>query len=110
MIPKNCSPGEECFSLQCRAYKLNPQREYRFMEGRKYAFDFAFVDAMVAVEVEGGAWSGGRHTRGKGFEADCEKYNLATSLGWRVFRFTTEMVMRGDAINLLLTTIFEGDL
>ena len=45
---------------------------------------------MVALEVEGGIWKGkfGGHTSGKGFVSDCDKYNTATSLGWRVFRIT----------------------
>src|SRR6267142_1614386 len=40
-IPKALSPGEEEFALQCRAYNLNPQREYKFCE-RGFRFDFAW--------------------------------------------------------------------
>ncbi|UQO04943.1 hypothetical protein L0Z13_11335 [Burkholderia multivorans] len=49
-------------------------------------------------EIEGGVWTGGRHTRGAGFESDAHKYNLAALDGWRVFRFTGAMVQerRGD--------------
>ncbi len=66
---------------------------------------------MIAIEIEGGTRFGNsRHSRGSGFERDCEKYNLATSLGWRVYRFTTAMVERGEAINLLLNGIFVEDL
>jgi hypothetical protein len=43
-------------------------------------------------------WSGGRHTRGKGFIEDCNKYNEAVMLGWRVIRVTTEMVKSGEAM------------
>lgn len=43
---------------------------------------------MIAIELEGGIWSGGRHTRGKGFEGDCDKYNEAALAGWTVFRLT----------------------
>lgn len=58
---------------------------------------------MIAVEVEGGTWSGGRHTRGDGFEKDCEKYNTAALAGWRVLRFTGAQVQSGIAI-----TVIEG--
>jgi hypothetical protein len=53
---------------------------------------------MLAVEVEGGSWIHGRHVRGRGFEADCEKYNQAVLLGWRVLRFTAAMVEAGTAL------------
>lgn len=32
----------------------------------------------------------GRHTQGAGYTKDCEKYNEAVSMGWRVFRVTTK--------------------
>lgn len=63
-------------------------KEFRFHEKRKWRFDYAIPDMMIAVEVEGGAFTQGRHTRGKGFIADIEKYNTATSMGWRLFRTT----------------------
>jgi very-short-patch-repair endonuclease len=42
------------------------------------------------VELEGGVWTGGGHTRGKIFNANCDKYNAAAALGWVVLRFTTD--------------------
>jgi very-short-patch-repair endonuclease len=75
--------------------------EHRFHPVRKWRFDFAWLDQSIAVEIEGGTWSGGRHTRGSGFEADCEKYNEAAAIGWTVFRFTGKMVKSGNAIQLL---------
>lgn len=75
--------------------------EHRFHPVRKWRFDFAWLDKSIAVEIEGGTWSGGRHTRGSGFETDCEKYNEAAAIGWTVFRFTGKMVKSGNAIQLL---------
>jgi hypothetical protein len=40
----------------------------------------------IAIELEGGVWSKGRHTRPSGFLNDMEKYNLAASMGILVFR------------------------
>ena len=67
-------------------YSFEP--EYRFSQTRKWRFDYANFDLKVAVEVEGGAFSNGRHTRGKGFINDMEKYNMAIELGWVVLRYT----------------------
>lgn len=67
-------------------------REYKFHTTRNWRFDFAWPEARVAVEIEGGVWQRGRHTRGTGFIGDCEKYNAAVLDGWRVFRLTGEMI------------------
>ena len=94
------SKGEAEFLNHCRLYKLSPEREFRFHPIRKWRFDFAWPkkDVMLAVEVEGGTWVQGRHNRGSSIAEDMRKYNAATVLGWRILRFTTEMVISGEAI------------
>lgn len=79
-------------------------QEYKFLTDRKYHFDFACPAKMIAIEIEGGTWSDGRHVRGKGYSDDCEKYNLAQLNGWRVFRFTSDM-LRNDPIRHLTPII-----
>ncbi|MCI0656859.1 MAG: hypothetical protein L0170_07285 [Acidobacteria bacterium] len=69
---------------------------------RKWRFDFAFPEYHVAVEVHGGTWSGGRHTRGAGFEADCQKHNGAIMHGWLPLKFTARMVKDGTAISTIV--------
>lgn len=102
-IPKALSVGEETFMLHCKAHGLEPEREYRFAEGRKWAFDFAWPEILLAIEIEGGTSSGrSRHTKHAGFQQDCAKYNCAARLGWKVFRYTTEMTKMGIAINDVL--------
>jgi very-short-patch-repair endonuclease len=79
-----------------------PERQFRFYPLRRWTVDFAWVPpAALIVEVEGGSWSSGRHTRGKGFEEDCRKYATAVLLGWRVLRVTTAMVKSGEAVRLV---------
>lgn len=71
---------------------INFVREYRFHPVRKWRFDFAFPDHMIAVEIEGGTWVRGAHVRGKHYRSDCEKYNTAACMGWTVLRYTSDML------------------
>lgn len=98
----NKSELEESLALAIRALHLpTPAREYKFHRQRRWRFDFAWPEQMIAVECEGGAWNGGRHTRGKGFIDDCVKYNEATRMGWSVYRFPADLIKNGDAIELI---------
>lgn len=75
----------------CRAAGLSlPIPEYRFDTVRRYRFDYAWPLRMVAVEIDGGVWTQGRHTRGKGFIEDQRKGNLACKLGWFVLHYTPD--------------------
>ena len=89
----SASTLEKKFALYWRAIR-GPQlvAEHRFHPTRKWRFDFAHPASKVAIEVEGGTWGRGRHTRGSGYKADCEKYNAAVADGWAVFRITGDMI------------------
>ena len=78
-----------------------PEREYRFAPPRRYRADFAYPAKRLLIEVEGGVWTGGRHSRGAGFTEDAKKYNLAAAMGFRVLRFTGEMIKSGLAITTI---------
>jgi len=93
---------EERLLRQIKAAGLpEPLREYRFANPRMWRFDFAWPSYRLAVECEGGIWTGGRHTRGVGFERDCQKHNQATLSNWRVFHFTRRQIDDGEALRLL---------
>ncbi len=112
-LPKKLSKGEEALALQLKAYKIEFQREYPFAQPikRKWRADFALGVRhwCILVEVEGGVGGKSRHTSGQGFKNDCEKYNTATALGWRVLRFTTEQVTSGMAINAIIDLLKAED-
>ena len=98
------SMGERLLAEQVRQLRLPvPLREHTFAPPRKWRADFAWLTGThkVLLEVEGGSWIAGRHTRGKGFEADCEKLNEAALDGWIVLRVTTGMVEDGRALLLV---------
>ena len=93
---------EEIFALHCRAGAVPAViREFRFAPPRMFRADFAWPAHMILAEIEGGVWTGGRHTRGAGFTKDCEKQNYAAALGYRVFRFTGDQVKSGAAIKTI---------
>lgn len=61
--------------------------EFRFDSVRKFRFDYGNLKLKIAVEIEGGIWTEGGHTRGKGYIKDMQKYNLAQLRGWIVLRY-----------------------
>ena len=80
-------------------------KEYMFHPVRKWRFDYAIPEHKVALEVEGGIWTKGRHTRPQGFLGDIEKYNAGTLLGWRIFRVTPDELYSNKTFNLLKDAI-----
>jgi len=69
-----------------------PEREYKFLPDRKFRIDFFWQNVKLAVEIEGGAWSYGRHTRGAGFTGDMEKYNLMVEQGIYLLRYEPKRI------------------
>jgi hypothetical protein len=78
-----------------------PVTELVFAKPRRWRFDYAWPQWMIALEVEGAVWTQGRHTRGSGFVKDMAKYNAAAVLGWRVVRCTPSTVTSPATIDML---------
>ena len=78
--------------------KLFYVREFSFAKdlGYKYRADFYIPEYNLLVEIEGGIYTGGRHNSTTGIIKDCDKYNFATLLGYKLLRFTSDHVKRGD--------------
>jgi very-short-patch-repair endonuclease len=78
------------------------RRQYEFLEGRKYRADvaiFANPGVGLLVEVDGGLYVHGGHSRGAGREADLERDALAQLDGWRVLRVSPRHVKDGRALS-----------
>ena len=105
-IKKITSPTTDIFTQIC-AKELGVEciKEYRFYKSRKWRFDYAIPKYKIALEVEGGIWTYGRHTRPQGFLGDMNKYNTAILCGWRVFRCTPSMLLTSNTIILLRNAI-----
>lgn len=90
-----------CASLQVPV----PVKEHQFHPIRKWRFDWSWPQHKLALEVEGGVWTQGRHTRPKGFIGDMEKYNSAASMGWRILRVTPKDLLTITTIELIKKSI-----
>jgi very-short-patch-repair endonuclease len=92
---------EDLFAAQLDACGLTGYvREYQAIPARKFRFDFAFIEARLLIEVQGGTFNGGSHGRGVGINRDYEKNNLAVINNWRVLQFDCKMVKSGEALNV----------
>jgi very-short-patch-repair endonuclease len=106
-LPAKKSPGEETLALHLKAHKIGFEREVSFVKRPQIQVRFRDCSSepkTFAVEIDGGNFNGG-HSRGKAYEQFCRKINLANSLGWTVYRFTTAMVVSGEAINTILAAL-----
>lgn len=81
--------------------------EFIFHETRKWRIDFYIEHngKKLAVEVEGGIWSDGRHTRGSGFIKDMQKYNELTKYGIYLYRVEPKKLFNLTVMEDILTIL-----
>lgn len=90
------------FDVLCKAVGLPaPVPEHRFHPVRKWRIDWAWPDRKLALEVEGGVFVRGRHSRGVGMVKDMEKYGELAVQGWRLLRVTPKQIRDGSALRLV---------
>ena len=94
--PVKVSHLETAFWLILLSLGLQKQfkRQYKFCPTRRFMADFCDPANRVIVECQGGAFVGGRHTRGAGYVKDCKRFNIAQTLGYRVLQYTTKTSMQ----------------
>lgn len=89
-------------ALQIKALGLpEPVREYRAIKGRKFRFDFAWLDHRLLVEVNGGTYTRGAHSTGQGIARDYEKIRLGQDCGWKVYPFDGKAIKSGEAVETI---------
>lgn len=94
-IPQAKSVGEETLALHLRCAEIPFEREVALVPGRRWRWDFVVAD--LAIEIHGGTWMRGAHSRGAGQARDYAKSNAAVKLGYRPLAYSTEMVVSGEA-------------
>jgi very-short-patch-repair endonuclease len=92
MMAAERTKWEDALGYELARLGLRFTREFVFDGTRKWRADFAFVDARILVEVDGGTHlARSSHGRG-GYEKDRRRDMAAALLGWRVVRVTPGMV------------------
>ncbi len=78
-------------------------KEVVFAPPRKWRFDYAYPDLMIAVEYQGGNYGGGRggHNSVSGLKRDYEKFTEAALLGWTLILIDASTVNSGMAVEWL---------
>lgn len=61
--------------------------EYKFDTERKFKFDYANLRLKIAIEIEGGIYTGTGHAKTGRYLSDMEKYNMASIKGWIILRY-----------------------
>lgn len=64
----------------------------------RHRADFAWLAERIVLEIQGGTWAGGRHTRGAGYSGDCQKMAWLQLEGFTVYYATSEQVKSGEAL------------
>lgn len=80
------------------------EAEFRFHPIRQWRFDYVHHASKTAVEIDGGIFNKGRHTRAKGYQGDCDKLNAAALFGYHVFRLTTGQVSAERVLQIIQHT------
>lgn len=106
------SDAETLLAVQLEQAGIPFQREFRFADPRRWRADFRVWPSgppdrltipmpsnQFLVEIDGGGFVAGRHTRGTGVEKDAEKQSAAAIMGYRVIRVTPRQVDDGRALS-----------
>ena len=111
MTPRSFGPqssaAETLLAAQLEQAGIPFEREYRFAPPRRWRADFLVSTVPLTshhlwaflVEIDGGGYVAGRHSRGAGMERDAEKQSAAAILGYRVIRATPKQVEDGRCLS-----------
>lgn len=89
-------------AFQFRAAGINAEQQFR-IPPKKYLYDFHIIEEQLLIECQGGIWTSGKHTRGAGYEKDCQKMIYAQLCGYRIFYFTPGMIHSGEGLDWVLS-------
>jgi hypothetical protein len=76
------------------------EHEYKFHPTRRFRFDWALPEQMIAWEYDGIMSGQASHASIGGILRDSEKINEAQRLGWDVYRVNAKSIGDGSAFTL----------
>ena len=82
-----------------------PVFEYCFHPTRKWRLDIAWPEERVVLEVQGGIFIQGRHSRGAALLKEWEKLNTLAGMGWRVLYCQPKDVCTGAMVEVIAQTL-----
>lgn len=84
---------------QCRLPP--PNFEWRFHPTRKWSLDIAWPEQRLCLEVQGGIFIQGRHSRGAAMLKEWEKLNTLATMGWRVLYCQPNDVCTNETVEMI---------
>ena len=97
------------FPRVCREFDIaDPVAEHRFAPPRRWRMDWAWPDHKLALEVQGGIFVAGRHSRGAAMLKEWEKLNTAAAMGWRFLFCQPADLYRTETLALLRQALSYG--
>lgn len=80
----------------------NPVEDFRFAKpDRQWQIDLSWPDHRVGIEVQGGVWVTGAHSRGAQQIKDFEKLNAAQLRGWVILQFTPAQLCTAETMSII---------
>lgn len=84
---------------------VEPRTEWQFDPDRKWRWDYCWnaleETGMLALEVQGGLWTGGAHVRPARMIQEFEKWNRGATLGWRILFVTPDQLLTKATVDLV---------
>ena len=96
--------------VQCKLIEMNDLRNNKRISKeatfksimkttRNFRCDFYCPNLRLIVEINGGEWSNGLHVRGKRYNDDLRKANIAQLNNFTYLQYTYTQLMNGDLID-----------
>ena len=78
-----------------------PERQYLIVEDKAWRLDFAWPQFMLAIEVDGGNWIRGSHTRA----SDYVRRRAIVGHNWRCYSYHTDELASAEGLREVVAEI-----